>query len=158
MPKNRLLPQRFIRIGWAILIPTAILGFLMWLDDFNGIPSFFCPNVKMNVNDPAYNFCHSETTVRILNNIALIGTLVGSLLITCSRTKIEDEMIGNIRLNALLTAFYVNFTGVIVASLVFYDIEFLNIMIYSLIGLPLLFLAIFQWMLWRLKKSTGNDE
>lgn len=158
MKKTLLLPHGFRRIGWIILIPTLLLGILMFIDDFNGVPTFFCPDVPMNVYDRGYILCHSETTTSVLNNIALIGIVLGSLFVACSRERVEDELIGHIRLDALLLALYVNIGVIIVAALAVYDIEFLNVMVYNLCSLPLLFLAIFRWKLWRLRKEASNEE
>lgn len=39
----------------------------------------------------------------------IIGIIAGSILVTCSRERVEDEMNGRIRLNALLLSLYANF-------------------------------------------------
>ena len=86
-----LLPYPFKRIGSALFIPTALFGILMAIDGFNGFPSFLLPGDAGS----------SSTLDAVSNNIVLIGVLAGSLLITCSRERIEDELIGRIRLISL---------------------------------------------------------
>ncbi|MDE6865183.1 MAG: hypothetical protein K2I97_03020, partial [Alistipes sp.] len=93
-----------------------------------------------------------------LNNLLIIGILCGSLFITCSREKVEDEMIARIRLDALLFALYANTAVIVVAALATYGLAFVDVMIYNLFTLPLLFLVILRYRLWRLKKATRNEE
>lgn len=147
MKKSLLLPRCFQRIGWVILIPTALLGVLMCIDGFNGLPRFLFPDAPC-----------SETTTRVLNNIALSGILLGAVFVACSRERIEDEMIGGIRLGALLTALYINTLIVVAAALTVYNIEFLQVMVYNLFTLPIIFLAVFRYRLWRLRKELKNEE
>ncbi len=140
MTKEMLLPNWFKKIGWVIFIPAAILGLLICVSDFSLGDSL------------------SETASRIMNNAALTGIIAGSFLVTCSRERIEDEMVGRIRLNALLSALYVNYALVIIAALVFYELRFLEVMIYNLATLPVLFLAIYEVCLWRFKHSAQDEE
>lgn len=93
----------------------------------------------------------------IINNIAIIGTIVGALLVTCSREKVEDEMITAIRHNSLLIALYVNYGLLIIAALVFYDLDFLTVMIYGMFSILLIFLVVFRYKLWQARKG-GADE
>lgn len=143
-----LLPYPFKRIGWVLFIPAALLGILMGIDGFNGFPSFLLPGAAET----------SQTLDRICNNAALIGTLVGALLITCSRERIEDELIGRIRLNALLAALYLHIGISVAAALLLYDLAYLNFMIFNLCLLPVLFLVIERALLWRLGKEAAHEE
>ena len=102
MNKILLLPYPFKKIGWALFIPTSLFGLMMALDGFNGFPSYLLPG-EMIAGSAADAAC---------NTIAIIGVLVGALFITCSRERIEDELIARIRLNALLAALYVNLAAV----------------------------------------------
>ena len=105
MTKELLLPHSFKKIGWVILIPTLLLGVLMLIDGFNGYPTYLMPAQ----GTACYETLCSATTGRALNNIALVGICIGGIFVACSRERIEDEMISRIRLNALLTALYVNY-------------------------------------------------
>lgn len=148
MNKNLLLPYSFKKFGWALFIPTALFGVLMAVDGFNGFPSFLLPG------NPVSN----STRDAVSNNIVLIGVLVGALLVTCSRERIEDELIARIRLNALLTALYINITAAVIASLVLYDFDYLYVMVVNMVSLPILFLIIERLLLWRLRKEAAHEE
>ncbi len=136
------------RIGWVLLGPSALLGIVLMLDDFN--LEWLCTAVSRRLPD----FPIMET----LNNIALIGTLVSLLFIVCSRERVEDEMIGRMRLNALLAALYVNTAFIIAAALTTYGLKFLNIMVYNLFTMPVIFLVIYRWQLWRARKEAVDEE
>ncbi len=160
MKRDLLLPYGLKKVGWAILTPTALLGLAMWCDGFSGAPSWFC-SLFVAVGENADSECDiwtSEAMICLLNNVALIGVLVGSLLVACSRERVEDEMISRIRLNALLTALYAQTALTVVAALSVYGFAFLQIMVANLVALPVLFLVVLRWRLWRLRKEVCDDE
>ena len=146
MNKNLLLPHAFKKIGWVLFLPTLLLGLLMAVDGFNGFPSFLRSGP------------YSESAARIWNNIVLVGILLGVLFICCSRERVEDELIGRIRLNALLAALYATFGLTLITALVLYDFEFLYFMIFNLCLLPVLFLIIEQLLLWRFRQEGRHEE
>lgn len=153
MTKNMLLPRGFKRAGWAILIPTLLLGVYVALHDMN----------TSSLTDLAACILHARPDAfdaldKWLTDLIIIGILVGSIFVTCSRERVEDELIARIRLNALLLALYADFALLIGATLSFYDLQYLNILIYNLFTLPFLFLVLYELSLWRLKKSLGNEE
>lgn len=148
MNKILLLPYSFKRIGWVLFIPTALLGLLMAIDGFNGFPTFLLPDSVVT----------GETVDRLCNNVVLIGVLLGTLLITCSRERIEDELITRIRLNALLVALYATIGIAVIAALFLYDFAYLYFLIFNLCLLPVLFLVIERVMLWRLGKEAAHEE
>lgn len=162
MKKDLLLPHRFQKIGWIIFIPTLLLGILtiIWGQGTSGLVEMFAKIIEQGRMVPT-----AESISQIangvepwLNNVIIVGILTGSIFITCSRERVEDEMIGRIRLNALLLALYTNFTIVIIAALTVYELRFVDVMIYNLFTLPLLFLIIYKVMLWRLKHSLSDEE
>ena len=144
MTKELLLPHSFKKIGWVILIPTLLLGVLMLIDGFNGYPTYLMPAQ----GTACYETLCSATTGRALNNIALVGICIGGIFVACSRE----------RLNALLTALYVNYALLIATALCTYDLSFLYVMIYNLLTMLLIFLAVFRWKLWRLKHAVADEE
>jgi hypothetical protein len=66
-------------------------------------------------------------------------------------------MITAIRHNSLLVALYVNYGLMILAALVFYDLDFLTVMIYGMFSILLIFLVVFRYKLWQARKG-GADE
>lgn len=130
--KTLLFPHRFQKVGWVIFALAAALGVYICVTGFEASPA--------------------------MNNIALIGIVVGGLLATCSREKVEDEMISHIRLNSLLIALYINYALLIVAALVTYDLDFLQVMIYQMFTILLIFMVVFRYRVWRTQKGAGDEE
>ena len=129
--KTLLIPHSFQRIGWVVFAISAAIG--------------------------AYILFTDNTDSYLLNNIAIIGTCIGAILATCSREEVEDEMTGQIRLNSLLTALYINYAILIVCSLLIYDLDFLSVMLYNMFTILLIFMVVFRWKIWRVKKATENE-
>lgn len=148
MNKTLLLPYSFKKFGWALLIPTSLLGLLMLIGDFNGFPTFLLPGDTVS----------NDTLDAVTNNVVLIGMVIGAILVTCSRERVEDELIARIRLNALLTALYVNTVGTVIATLALYGFDYLYVMLVNLVSLPILFLIIERLLLWRLGKEAAHEE
>ncbi len=162
MKNSMLLPYRFKKIGWAVFIPTLLFGIFVALQEFDTANSakMIEQLIKKGKVDPTVEEINSfiNGVQPWLNNLLIIGILCGSLFITCSREKVEDEMIARIRLDALLLALYANTAIIAIAALATYGLAFVDIMIYNLFTLPLLFLVILRYRLWRLKKTTRNEE
>ncbi len=129
--KTLLFPHSFQRIGWIIFAISAAIG--------------------------AYILFTDNTDSYLFNNIAIIGISIGAILATCSREEVEDEMTGQMRLNSLLTALYINYAILIVCSLLIYDLDFLSVMLYNMFTILLIFMVVFRWKIWRIKKATENE-
>lgn len=129
--KTLLFPHSFQRIGWVVFAISALIG--------------------------AYILFTDNTDSYLFNNIAIIGISIGAILATCSREEVEDEMTGQMRLNSLLTALYINYAILIVCSLLIYDLDFLSVMLYNMFTILLIFMVVFRWKIWRVKKATENE-
>ena len=130
--KTLLFPHRYQKAGWIIFAICFALGAYIMISDYSA----------------SY----------LLNNVAIIGTIVGGVLTTCSREKIEDEMTQQLRLNSLLMALYINYGLLIVASLAIYDLKFLNVMLYNMFTILLIFMAVFRYKIWRMKKGAEDEQ
>lgn len=154
MLKSLLLPYGFKKIGWVIFIPTFLLGSWLFFSGFDADSVFAFFNLPTRTGPDSF----TSNADHWLNNIALIGICLGGIFVACSKERVEDEMIGRIRLNALLIALYVNYAVLIVAALLVYDLGFLNVMACMIVGVLLLFLLIYRITLWRFRKSSGHEE
>ena len=94
----------------------------------------------------------------LVNNIAIIGTVSGAILATCSKEKVEDEMVRQVRLSSLLVALYVNYAVLIICSLFIYDLDFLSVMVYNMFTMLLIFMVVFRYRMWRLNKEAKDEE
>ena len=129
--KTPLFPHPFQRIGWIVFAIGIELGVYAITKGFDG----------------------SYT----LNNLTIISIIVGGILATCSREKIEDELTQQLRLSSLLVALYINYAALVVCALALYDLDFLNVMIYNMFTILLIFMVVFRWKIWRLKRGGDNE-
>ena len=138
MKTTLLLPNGFKKIGWAIFVPAFLLGCSI---------CFFGENFD--------RWLFRET---VMNNIAIIGTVVGALFIGFSREKIEDEMIQHIRLNALMAAMWINYLLLIVVSLSIYNINYLTVMAGGMATPLVIFLLVYHFNLYKLNRNLHHEE
>lgn len=134
--KNLLFPKEFQVVGWLLFVPAVILGILIYC----GAVSCVGP---------------LET---ILNDIAIIGIIIGSIFIVCSKEKHEDEMVRSIRLASLLNAVYIYGVILIAAVLLVNGLAFVNVMIVNLVLLPLIYVVVFRLEIHRYNKMSEDEE
>lgn len=139
MKKDLLLPRGFKRIGWALLLPSLLLGlYLLFAQDRFGLPGM--------LNE------------HLTNNIALIGTAIGMLFVGFARERHEDELITSLRLKSLLASVYINYALLILLALCCYDFQFLTCMFLLLYTIPTVYYLFFRWEMYRLNKTAADEE
>ena len=57
-----------------------------------------------------------------------------------------------------MAALWINYAFVILATLFIYDLSYVLVITYDMLGFLLLFLGIFRWKLWRLGKEVRDEE
>ncbi len=131
-----LFPNVLRPIGWIILVPTLLLGILL-----------LCGVLSID-----------GIVETILNDTAIIGIALGSIFITCSRERIEDEMTSAIRLNALLTTLYTYVVFLVIWTLAVNGMAYLYIMAASLVMLPVMFVVRFKYEMHKYYKEKSDEE
>lgn len=131
-----LFPHAFRPIGWIVLLPTLLLGILM----LSGV---------LAINGIV------ET---ILIDTSIIGIALGSIFITCSRERIEDEMTNAIRLNALLTSLYTYIVLLIVWTLAVNGMAYFYVMAASLVMFPIMFVVRFKYEMRKYNTEKSDEE
>lgn len=134
--KTFLFPHTFRPIGWIVLVPTLILGILL----LDGILSV------------------DGSVETILTDTAIIGIALGSIFITCSRERIEDEMTSSIRLKALLTSLYTYIVFLVIWTLAVNGMAYLYVMAASFVMLPIIFVVRFRYEMHRYYKIKSDEE
>ena len=129
--KTLLFPYSFKKWGWCVLAIGVAFGIYTMASDYGS---------------------------SLVNNIAIIGTILGAMLVTCSREKIEDEMVRQLRLNSLLVALYISYAVLIVCSLFVYGLDFLYVMFYNMFTILFVFMIVFRYRMWRLNKEMKDEE
>lgn len=149
MKTKWLFPNRFRLIGWVIFIPSMALGLAALYADFKiswSAVSWLSESITMTSGNSIMHLLDNQD---LTDEIAAIGIIVGLLLIAFSREKVEDEMIGHLRLEALQWSVYANYIILAIAILTVYNDAFFNVMIYNMFTVLLVFIIRFRWLIYR---------
>lgn len=142
-----LLPHRFQKIGWILLLPFSLLLFA------SNYLSFQLNWLTVHDEELSGNVFDIFDKNNFTLEFALIGVFVSLFLIAFSREKEEDEYIQKLRLDSLLVAFYVNTFILILGTLLFYGFGYLEFMGYNMFTIQLIFIGRFRWVLYLQEKS-----
>lgn len=161
MKSKFLLPHKFKRIGWLLLLPGTILGIIYSFTELSFLPParitvFSLLNSPFLGSREAGNF--SFIQVNIIPTLVAILFLSGALLVAFSREKQEDEFIEKLRLSALLWAVLVNYVLLLLAFLIIYGIDFVYIMLYNMFTTLILFIGRFNYLLYKSSKMAPDEE
>ena len=159
MKLNFLFPNKFKSIGWFTLIPSAIIGLLILIYEYE--PSFLDFNVPAIFVDELFSV-NRKTFRMVANNILneILGVLIiiSTFLVAFSKEKSEDEYISKIRFESLAWAVYFNYAILILTVLFIYDFAFLWVMVFNMFTVLLFFIVRFNWQISKLKKSASYEE
>lgn len=139
---NWLFPHRYRLIGWLIFVPSVILGLATLYADFEW-------SVLDVILYEEGNLKNLFNHINLTNELAALGVIAGLMLAAFSREKIEDEMIGQLRLEALQWSVYANYLILAIAILTLYNGAFFNVMIYNMFTILLVFIGRFRWLIYR---------
>ncbi len=153
--KSILIPYMFKIIGWCMFVPSLISGIILIIGDFESPIDY-----KINFFAICYNETFGKTKyfgitrIDLISNLTAVLFLLGGLMIIFSKEKIEDEFINSIRLNALQWAVFTNYLCLLLAVVFVYGIPFLNIMVYNMFTVILIYIPRFYYLLWKLSKTA----
>ena len=136
MKSKFLLPVRFKKIGWILLIFGVLFGILDMLPNYAGIFLFLPSNIP--------------------NEILGISIIVGGIAVAFSREFDEDEFISKIRLDCLVWAIYWNYGMLLLAFIFVYDLDFFWVMVFNMFTPLLLFILRFNWLL-RISRKASKE-
>ncbi|WBX76035.1 hypothetical protein PG911_15525 [Tenacibaculum ovolyticum] len=158
MKRKYLFPNKYKRIGWLILIPSIIIGLIVFTQEYEPIfLDFNVPAVFIGQTFEGESFIRIIKN-NILNEILMVLIIMSSLFVAFSKEKIEDEYISKIRLESLVWAVYVNYGVLLLSSLFIFDISFLFIMVFNMFTVLIFFIIRFNLQIYRLKKIANNEE
>lgn len=158
MKLTYLFPNKCKKIGWAILLPSVVLGLFTAFSDFE--PSFLDFNFNTFLHgkfNEDFNI-FSRHANNLLNEILGILIIFGALLVAFSKEKIEDEFISKIRLESLVWGVYLNYAILLIAIIFIYDLAFIWVMIFNMFTILLFFIMRFHWQIYKLRNSSHYAE
>ncbi len=136
--KNLWLLPRWCRIaGWALFVPSAILGlYIIFIDKYAPLNYEMWPILKANT--------------------AIIGTLAGLYMIAFSKEKIEDEFINSLRMDAMIKSFILNSIIIAICSLALYGITYVYALSITQYFVLFTYIIIFRYNIY--KYSCKHEE
>jgi len=158
MKTKLLFPNKFKKIGWIILVPSAILGALIIFFDFE--LNFLEVKVFAIITD---NWTGPDNLFTLIKNnitdeIAGVLFITGAILVAFSEEKSEDEFIAKIRLESLVWATYVSYFILIICILFVYGFGFFTVMIFNMFTILIFFIIRFYFMLYKSNKSLSHEK
>jgi len=149
MENSLLIPGKYKVIGWIIFILFACLGLATLYWDYK-IPGLVLPiKERGGLSFADYN---------LTNELALAGLIIGLMIIVFAREKIEDEYISLIRLKCLQWSVLISFGILFILNFMIYGTSFYTVLIYNMFTVPLIFIAKFNYSLYRLRREREEDE
>jgi len=159
MNTTLLLHNRFKRIGWLLLLPATIAGIFLAVKGFNmewlnmHVFAFWYDNA---IFSPGGSFDWVE--VKAGNTLVAVIWLIGALMVGFSKEKLEDEFIANLRLTSLLWSVWINYLLLLVSFIFIYGFPFLNVMLYNMFTILIIFIARFNFILYRNSRMAVHEE
>lgn len=151
-----LIPHRFKIFGWILLLLNSLFEIYRRITSENPIPNIRIPFIHLDVHYSELDKLFTLEDQDINLTLLLTGWALGSLIIVCSKEKIEDEFISTMRLNSLLWAFVVNNVIFILLTLTIYGTAYLDVIYWNAFSTSFLYIAIFHFML--IKNSYYSDK
>ncbi|WP_299551073.1 hypothetical protein [Seonamhaeicola sp.] len=155
MKTNYLLPHRYKLLGWLLFIPGIIAGLFLFFNDYE--TSIL--NVKVlsifyeGIFDSETGFFRIVNN-QILDEITALAIIIGGLLITLTKEKIEDEFIYKLRKDSLVWAIIFNYIILLLTILFIYDMAFFHVLVLNMFTPLLFFIIRFNF----LKQKLKSDE
>ncbi len=137
-PLHLLRHTPYNKIARLVALPSIILFVVCLIKDFFGL-----------FQRSAFNE-YTSSIYAILPIVLLIWMY--------SKERVEDEYVNSLRLHAVQIAVYINCAILLIADFVYYGLDFFVFEIKELTLLPLVFVIVFQYNLYRLSHNTSKKS
>lgn len=148
MKNNLLIPNRYKVFGWIIFLIFAVLGIATESYQFT------IPALNFEFGAKSDIFKDNDFT----NELAVFGIIIGLLMISFAREPKEDEYISLIRLKSWQWSVLISYIILIFINFTCYGMGFLVILAYNMFTVLLVFIAKFNYSLYKLNREVGNEK
>ena len=158
MKSKLLLPNRYKKLGWIILIPATIIGLVLAYNEF-GCAWIWGKVFAIASEGTEFHYKYFTVTYTNITN-TVIGSLfiIGALLVSFSKEKYEDEFIAGLRLSSLLWAVCVSYILLLVAFLLVYGTPFMDVMVYNMFTVLIIFITRFNYLMYKNSKTVSDEK
>ena len=154
-----LFPNKYKKLGWILFVPSILIGTFLYFDNFD-FDNFLKIKVFTVIDDTIFGKIRHFTIIEngILEEILTILIIVGGILVGCSKLKEEDELITKIRYESLIWATYFNYIIIIISTLIVYGFDYFNVILANIFSLLFFFIIRFHFQIYKLNKTSQDDE
>lgn len=142
--QNRLLISRKWFIPALVLfLLGSVMGLLFLFQNWS------LPWLEISQANTGFEGMFSDNN--LTNEISLSFVLLGLIGLSFMRVRNEDEFVYQNRLMSWQWSVLINYGLLFIANWVFYDGDFLNVMVFSMVSIPVIFLVRFHFKLYQLR-------
>jgi hypothetical protein len=158
MTAKLLLPNGYKKIGWFILVPATLLGIVLIYNQFEA--AWFTAKVFAIATDGTFGKYKFLSFINIDLTNTIVGSLFisGAMLVSFSKEKNEDEYIAGLRLSSLLWAVFASYTLLLVSFVFVYGTPFLDVMIYNMFTVLIIFIIRFNYLMYKNSKTPADEK
>lgn len=165
MKNKLLLPHTWKTIGWLLLIPTTIAGIVLATTGFEAdwlnakVFAVFHDDMLISQPDaPSEGGPFSIVETNITRTVIGVLFIIGAMMVSFSKEKVEDEFIANLRLSSLMWSVWVNYVLLLLAFIFVYGLAFFNVMIYNMFTVLIIFIIRFNYLLLRNRNALVDEK
>lgn len=157
MKTTYLLPNRFNYFGWSLMTVSILLWTisLLYQDSFEFLDATVFTLAGAELLKPTEYF--TLINVNLTFTIAGVLFILGGMFVAFAKQKTEDEFSMNLRLLSFQWAILINYSLLLFCFIFIYDLAFLNVMIYNVFTILILFIIRFHYLLHKYN-DTSNEK
>ena len=159
MKTHFLFPNKFKKLGWILFVPSFIASLFISFSNLN-IDNYWIVKVFAftETGIMSQNNYFSVIQNSIVDEVLLYSLIIGGILVGFSKLKIEDEFTSKIRYESLVWATYLNYGLILFFTIFVYGLSYLNVLFFNTFTLLLFFIIRFHYLIYKLNKTSNDDE
>jgi L-asparagine transporter-like permease len=159
MKTHFLFPNKFKILGWILFIPSILTFmvasiFKLDIDKYLNIKVFAIYQESIGQKPGFFKIIEDSFSYELITILIILG----GLFICFSKLKNEDEYTSKIRYESLVWATYFNYFLILFFTLFLYGMPFLNVIVYNVYTLLIFFMIRFHYLIYKLNKTSNDDE
>lgn len=156
METTYLLPNRFSYFGWILIALSLLIWsyFLISDEELSFLNARVITIIGQAISKKTIYFDFIQ--VNLTSTISGVLFILGGIFVAFAKQKTEDEFIFKLRLLSFQWSILFNYGLLLFCFIFVYDLAFLNVMIYNMFTILILFIVRFYYLLY--KYNDASDE